>query len=233
MKKIFFIIFLLIGKSLISNSENQSINHEKISLENTLDRFYIIQRIDPCINAITKLHTDFWFFSIPIFSYNHVNYDGIIFSNEHIIGLINEVEKEQSIKPILHMWAEIKRYKYLHDSEMIKEFTQFIFILIRNSFKHQFPKVFETHAEVKTIYLLDTIESLSLDQILDFLDILIENLLIFVQKYELDSSMSWKEWIQKYWLISPFALSALCIKIYFDYKSSQLINTVQNRGLHE
>ncbi len=223
-------ILLCIKQNTVLSNDSQSVNYEKISLENTLERFYIIQRIDPCINAMIKIKPEFWFYSIPLCSYDHINYNGVIFCNEHIIELIHNVEKEQSIKPIVHMWLEIKRYKYLHDSDMIKEFTQFIFIIIRDSFRHQFPKIFESQVEVKSIYLMDAIETFSLDQILDFLDILIENLLLFIQKYELDSSMSWKQWINKYWLISPFAISALCIKIYFDYKSLQKTTLHQNRN---
>ena len=133
-----------------------------------------------------------------MFDYDKVHYDGVLFCNEHILTLINDVKKSQSILPVLHMWAEIKRYKYLHDADMIKEFTQFVFIVTRYSLKHQFPKVFEDDTAVKNIYFMKAIENLTLDQILDFLDILVEDLPVFINKYELDSSMTWKEWIDKY-----------------------------------
>jgi len=193
-----------------------------VSLETTLRRFYIIQRIDPFVHLMAKIKPKFWSFPAPLFNYDRVHYDGVLFCNEHILTLIDTIKKEQSINPVLHMWAELKRYKYLNDTEMVKEFTQLVFIVTRYSLKYQFPTSFEDNMSVKNIYILDAIESLSLDQILDILDVLVEDLPVFIEKYELDSTMTWKEWINKYWLVAPVAFSALIFKMYSDYNDLQV-----------
>ena len=206
----------------ISCDTRQFSDERTVSLETTLRRFYIIQRIDPFVHLMAKIKPKFWSFPAPLFNYDKVHYDGVLFCNEHILTLIDTIKKEQSINPILHMWAELKRYKYLHDSEMVKEFTQLVFIVTRYSLKHQFPTSFEDNTSVKNIYILDAIESLSLDQILDILDVLVEDLPVFIDKYELDSTMTWKEWINKYWLVAPAAFGALLFKMYSDYNDLQV-----------
>ncbi len=202
-------------------------NYESVSLEDTLKRFYIIQRIDPFIHVITKIKSEFWIFPTPFFDYDKVHYDGVLFSNEYILSLIDVLKKEQSIVPILHTWAELKRYKYLHDSEMVKEFMQLIFIVTRYSLKHQCTVVLEDDLFAKNVYFLDAIEKLSLDQILDILDVLVEDLPAFIQRYELNSSMTWKQWLDKYWLVGPLAGTAFLIKVYIDYKQLQKVQTTK------
>ena len=224
MKKSFFLLLVALLCEEIYTVDTRAAHHidtmylEVVSLEDTLQRFYVIQRIDPFIYLLKTIRSNFWLFPTPFFDYDKVYYDGVLFVNEHMVALIDSLKKDQTIDAVFHMWGEIKRYKYLHDSELIKEFMQFVFIITRYSLKYQFPKNFNDEMQLKNIYLMNAIDSLTLDQMLDILDILIEDLPAFIKKYELDSTMTWKQWYEKYWLVAPLAIGGLLLKIYIDYR---------------
>lgn len=200
-----------------NNVQDKFINSEIVSLEETLERFYIIQRLDPLMRLLEITPEHFWIFPTPTLEERGMEYDGCNFNNPHILALVTSIDAQRSIKPIFHMWEELKRYKYLHDIKLIKEFTQVLFIVTRYSFKTQLPLTFEDKVAIKNVYSLDAIDTLPLEQVLDVLDIIIEDMPAFLEKYELQSNLTWKEWLRKYWPVAPIAIAAFILKVYMSY----------------
>ena len=196
----------------------QNFVSEMVSLENTLERFYIIQRIDPLVCLMEKIKIEFWVFPKPTFDYFNAVFDDVTFKNEHIVLLLHSIDQAKSITPIFHLWTEFKRYKYLPNIEMVKEFLQVLFIVTRYSLRTHFPTIFEENEHVKNIYFLNSIQSLSLEEMLDILDLVIEDLPLFIEKFELNSLMSWKDWMKKYWIVAPIAIMTFLVKVYIDYR---------------
>jgi len=58
-----------------------------------------------------------------------------------------------------------------------------------------------------------------LEEVLDILDLLVEELPEFLEKYELNSDITWRSWVKKYWILVPVAATAFGIKIYLTYKN--------------
>lgn len=59
------------------------------------------------------------------------------------------------------------------------------------------------------------VDQVQVEEVLQVLDIILKELPVFIEKYELNSSLSWKEWKKKYWLLAPAGGLILGIKCYF------------------
>ncbi|MFT6765491.1 MAG: hypothetical protein ACJAZS_000369 [Alteromonas naphthalenivorans] len=58
-----------------------------------------------------------------------------------------------------------------------------------------------------------------LEEILNALDLIVEELPVFLEQYELASNLSWKEWKKKYWLLAPIGAGVLTLKFYFRFNA--------------
>ena len=71
------------------------------------------------------------------------------------------------------------------------------------------------------------IDSMQVKEVLETLDMILEELPAFVEKYELNSELSWKEWKKKHWLLAPVGALILGAKFYFV-----LISIFKNSSLN-
>ena len=62
---------------------------------------------------------------------------------------------------------------------------------------------------------ISSLDHIAIDEIIHALDLIVEELPTFIDKYELDSELSWIEWKRKYWLLAPIGVIALGVKLYF------------------
>jgi len=59
------------------------------------------------------------------------------------------------------------------------------------------------------------IDPVKVEEVLKVLDMILAELPMFIEHYELNSELSWKEWKKKYWLLAPAGATILSLKIYF------------------
>ncbi len=59
------------------------------------------------------------------------------------------------------------------------------------------------------------VDQVQVEEVLKMLDIILKELPIFIEKYELNSNLSWEEWKRKYWLLAPAGTIILGVKFYF------------------
>jgi len=67
---------------------------------------------------------------------------------------------------------------------------------------------------------LQTIDSKNVDpvkveEVLKMLDMILAELPLFIDQYELNSELTWSEWKKKYWLLAPVGAAILTLKFYF------------------
>lgn len=59
------------------------------------------------------------------------------------------------------------------------------------------------------------VDQVQVEEVIQMLDMILAELPVFIEKYELNSTLSWAEWKKKYGLIAPAGAIILSIKVYF------------------
>ena len=183
-----------------------------------VSRYYHLKRVTP----VLKLLEDMEMKKLLDFNFSYkvgeekLTIDGSDFFQKHIISLIQLVNSNKSIGPIISTWHGFLRYKYMDNEASLKEFCIFIFILLsQEAENHKWGSFFEK----KKHNLSRPLQDMPLEELLDILDILVDELPGFIERYELDGEMDWKKWGRKYWLLAPAAFAALCLKIYLNVQA--------------
>lgn len=138
--------------------------------------------------------------------------EGYEFSEKYIINALKHMCDYHDFSPFLVIWQAFTQYKHLQESEPLKEFTLAIICVLKSTVRHHDPDLYPewiAHEALKN-------NNLTLIQALEILDILVHELPPFFDHYEITSTLSWKLWIQKYWLVFPVALAALLLKTYLS-----------------
>lgn len=187
----------------------------KITAQEVLLRFYHLKRLERGVRYLKKCidKNEVQFFSDYEEQEKCLVVKGIHFTHNNIILTIKQMTAKRSFKPLVNIWAKLVSYKHIHDHDIIKEFAALIiYILHTNSLDYLSESLknnLKAHQELT---------SLPLEDVLDILDILIDELPDFFDRYELDSEMSWYSWRKKYGIVATIAAVALGIKVYLTYQ---------------
>ena len=207
----------------LSRKQPDLINDFKpsIGINNVISRFYVIKRLEPILAKVHSLYENNLLHlgcastttgSDPCLHYLNI-------TKEPIKGMIHRIYQTQSFKPVFSLWNGISRYKYIQDEELCNEFARFITHLIHSTATHLAEtRCKEIFIEGKGFLALDQLHDMPLEDILNLLDLLVEELPIFLKENEIGSGMYWKDWVKKYWLIAPIKAAIFGISVYMMYK---------------
>lgn len=59
------------------------------------------------------------------------------------------------------------------------------------------------------------VDQVQVEEVIKVLDMILAELPVFIEKYELNSNLSWAEWKKKYLFLAPAGAIILSIKVYF------------------
>ncbi len=204
-------LFSVLEKSL-SNEQSMLIDDFKqtIEIDKIISRFYVIKRLNPIMTKINMLYANnlLHLNCTTIIDKNDPCLKKLSLSKEPIITMIHDIYRTDTFKPIFTLWNGISHYKYIQDEDLCSEFAQFIIHLIHNT----------THSTKKGLLPLDQLNEMPLEDILNLLDILVEELPLFLNENEINANMHWKDWLKKYWLIAPLRTAIFGITVYLTYK---------------
>ena len=192
-----------------------------IGINKVISRFYVIKRLEPILAKVHSLYENNLLYldcvhtttgSDPCLHYLNS-------TKEPIKGMIHKIYKTQSFKPVFSLWNGISRYKYIQNEELCSEFARFITHLIHSTTTYLVEtRSKEFFIEGKGLFHLDQLHDMPLEDILNLLDLLIEELPIFLKENEIGSTLPWKDWVKKYWLIAPLRAAIFGLSIYMTYK---------------
>jgi hypothetical protein len=192
-----------------------------IEVDKVISRFYFIKRLEPIMAKISTLniHSLLHLGCTDVPSENDPCLQHLTIQKEPIITMIRHIYKTNHFGPLFSFWNGISRYKYIQDEEICSEFARFIIHLIHSTATHQAPtRCKEIFIEGKGLLPLDHLNEMPLEDILNLLDILVEELPVFLKENEIGTDTNWKEWIKKYWLIAPLRAVILGVSVYMMYK---------------
>lgn len=191
-----------------------------IEINKVITRFYLLRRLEPILAKIQILNlkdrlylgcTNATADSDPCLHY----------LNEHhgpVAHMIHTIYYSHSFKPLFNLWHGLSRYKYIQNDIVSSNFARFITHLLHNTATHHATHLKQIVDDEKAFMPLEQLQDMPLEDILNLLDVLVEELPDFLAKNEISSTMKWKDWIKKYWLIAPISTIILGIRVYMIYK---------------
>lgn len=176
------------------------------------------QRIATHFYCVTCLHKSIYFLSRldqQHYCYNPCNYieqqnslqlESTIFSHPTICNYIKQAINSQSLRPILLLLKYTEQTLNAQSDHFLHETLILIFvihkhILFNECAQHHHPIKKST---LETIIMINNIISqLPIAEVLNAIDMLVNELPPFIEKYELNSQITWKNWLKKYWWVPP------------------------------
>ena len=148
---------------------------------------------------------------------NHcIKFDTALFFHEKIISCITDMQKKSSLKPMVDLSREINLYSHQKDEIFIREFFLLLFIvhkqILLTAYKEK-PHALKTINLETILEISEKINQLPIAEILNAINMLIVELPPFLEKYEFHSSITWKEWLKKYWWVPPIFGGWFALKI--------------------
>ncbi len=216
--------FLSTQKATLPTNQFDLLKDFKPSIEinSVISRFYLIKRLEPILAKVHLLQeNNLLYLDFNASAESALCFEQLPNTNEPLKKMIHKVYQTHSFAPLFTVWNGISRYKYIQDEEICKEFARFITYLIQSTTIHlaktRGGKMF---IEGKGFLPLQQLQEMPLEDILNLLDILVEELPVFLKENELNSTLSWNEWLKKYWLVAPLRAAMFGISVYLMYKGT-------------
>ncbi len=157
---------------------------------------------------------------------NSVRWAETTFYTTQMIMCIDHLCMHKNIEPLLCTWSALIFSKSQHKAAIVQEFTKAMLVLMYASLQHHFSRS-QAAVLVRSSYDVKTLDSLSLEELLVILDLLVDEIPEFLEKLELNNQeLSWQAWAKKYWLVAPFTALMVGIKVYLSYITTHTVPAV-------
>lgn len=199
------IVSLFLCSFLLNNNAQEQ--PQKIAYKHHLKQF------TEAFNVVKKLYTAQLLHFPEISSFTFFG-DGIVieeyeFYNQQVIRAMQHAYIDNDFSTFLLLVNNIT-HKEQPPLDQFKEVTLGLICILKSTVRYHDPE--EYHEWI--IYESLKNQKLSLSQALTILEILVHELPPLFEKYEMTSSLSWKDWSRKHWFIFPVALTALLLRTY-------------------
>jgi hypothetical protein len=155
---------------------------------------------------------------------NAIQIDATFFLHPRIIVCIRRIIATASLKPLLALLHTTHKHYFAVDQQFLRELFSLIFIIYKqiifNECAEQTVVLKKTTLET-IIEISDKINQLPIAEILNAIDMLINELPPFLEKYEFHTKLTWKEWMSKYWWVPPVFGGWFVLKILFSLQRHQ------------
>ncbi len=182
--------------------------HLDVHAENVVERFYCIQRTTKIKNMIEKIAREYPFlfsnYTIEITA-TGVAIDGILFTHPGIVEKIKQIDQKHI--PFVGLSHDFERYKYIGDYQ----FTHGYLLTLFSACKH----VQKEAASTPITKDQTDLNTASLEQLLDAIDLIIDTLPDILERYEFNNDeISWKKWLRKYWWAPMFIGASVGLRLW-------------------
>lgn len=177
--------------------------HQKIATH-----FYCITCLTKSIYFLSRLHKQNYHYHPcrAIEEPDHIHLSSATFYHRTIRSYLKKAIDTESLKPIILLLQYTQHNLNTQDTHFLQELLVLIFmvhkqIIFNECAQHHYPIKKST---LETIIAINNIiNQLPIAEILNAIDMLVTELPPFIEKYELNSKMTWKSWFKKYWWVPP------------------------------
>lgn len=185
-----------------------------IEINEILMRFYHLKRLAPFITLLKNLETKA---IIPFDALSTLEISQLKLETTPVLYALDSLQQDQTFQEFFILWDILNQYIYLKDTRIIIEYTKALYYLFYITIKHLSHENLLLQNQITKCANLEQLHAMPLADILNLLDIMVEELPYFLEKTELNSKLTWKEWVKKYWLIAPISALILSIRVYLIY----------------
>lgn len=219
--------FMLIGTTLLSSHElrHKTIQTTSNYLSETFTRISCLKCLSESIYFLSRLYKNNYHYKPCncISQTNCIQIDATLFFHSKIKNCLQKMLHTESLKPILILLNEAKHYPHLYNHHFVRETFMLIFtihkqILLRECAEHQQPLKKTTLNTILEIG--EKIDQLPIAEVLSAIDMLMVELPPLLEKYELQSAITWKNWLKKYWWVPPVFGGWFSLKILLNFQRS-------------
>lgn len=209
----------------ILNLLDESFDKEDFVITNNL-RHYHIQRLLKSIIILTKVNAQYLH---PLWDCltQTIDKNSISFKHQAVQECLESILQTRSLEPLFGLWRHFMAYKFANDSLFLQEFISLEYMLyckLIDCLRIVTVKDVPTAEDIIELYA--SIATLPIPEMLNSLDSLVEELIDIMEKYELDTAMSWTQWFKKYWWVPPVVISSIIVNFLLRHRASQATNTL-------
>ena len=192
-------------------------------INDIIKHFYYIKRLQPSISVTNLLRQNNYYYKqdLTIQKNNSVSLHSIIFHHYKIVACIKAMNTTACLKPLLFLLREVKQYRQIQDESFIRELLLLILIVYKDILAQATNDndLTTTKSALTTIVeITHTIDQLPIAELLNTIDMLVEELPAFLEKYEFNTTMTWKKWLRKYWWVPPIIIGWFGLKILLTFQ---------------
>jgi len=188
---------------------------DTIAYDNTM-RFYYIQRLMKSVFLLSRQKK-----VIP-FVFNDIMSDRLTCPSLRVC--IKELSAQQNVTPLFRVWSQITAYDFIHDTEHVHEFA-LITCLVYKQILATMTSPMKALASQDVLNMYEKLATLPVSELLDLLDDVVEQYDMLATHYALkDSSLSWKEWLEKYWWSAPIMVGSFITTLLKHAKIALIFN---------
>jgi hypothetical protein len=160
--------------------------------------------------------------SVPFFT--DCDIDCTAYKHNLVVLCLKQMRASRTIDPFFETWSIFLRsYPQVESNLFLRETSTLLFCLYKNIL-HSIGKGPNNRVTVPEITdLYGKISLLPIHEVLFALDHCYIRLVLILKDYEFYSSMSWVQWIQKYWWLPPAITIGILYKIFFYKFVAQLM----------
>jgi hypothetical protein len=218
-------------QSFFYQSENNLNRAQEEGTQYTIDR---LQRHFDLLNQFNKKnkkdHLVDWETKalVPLFS--DCDIDCASYKHDCVVLCLKQMKASRTIDPFFETWnIFLKNYRHVETELFVKEMSVLLFFLYKNIlFSLDKKKLYianelspfqdtlndrVTMPEIVALY--NKISLLPINEVLFALDHCYIRLVLILKEYEFYSSMSWLQWIEKYWWLPPVIVAGIIYRIFF------------------
>lgn len=153
-----------------------------------------------------------------------IQIDSTVFFHHTMRSCVQKMIQTSTLKPLLMLLQEVRKYHLLQDSQFFHEFFLLIFIVHKQILFHECKE--SSHSLKKTTFttileISEKINQLPIAELLNAIDMLVTELPPFLEKYEFHSKITWKNWFKKYWWVPPIFGAWFGLKILLSLQRQQ------------
>ncbi len=180
-------------------------------------RYYIIQRLVDAETACNKLTSQ------KIFTSTN---NGIVFDDEkefhhqRIKKIVKQLQKEQTLQPLLDLWEDIHCFRFVQDQLFIKEALIVLFIAQKNAYCNlSMPTARKEPLVYQLLQLYEIIEAIPMHEVLDAVDFIAIALKEVCKSEKQTDQQSKGKKRKLYWIINlSVILGGIAFKVFNHYR---------------
>jgi len=150
-----------------------------------------------------------------------IQIDKALFFHKKTRSCLHKVLQTGSVAPIITLFRQVRYPQYLNDHALMHEIFFLIFIIHKQILLQECKE--NDHSVKKStldtlVEVSDKINQLPITEVLSAIDMLMTELPPFLEKYELNSSITWRNWLKKYWWVPPVFGGWFALRILVNFQ---------------